>query len=55
MRFKELDDFDKLINDKFSKFFASRAEYFEVVRKKPLKVFKIIFKDYHISFLITNE
>lgn len=41
LRFKELDEFDALINDKFSKFFSVRAEYFEVVRKKPIEVFLI--------------
>ena len=50
LRFKELDEFDALINDKFSKFFSVRAEYFEVVRKKPIEVFLIYFRDIMLVF-----
>ncbi len=48
---------DTLIADKFSRYIASRADNFEILRRKPVEVILIkyiITKGYDISFLITN-
>jgi len=45
--FKKNDEMDTLINKKFSKFLGTRAELFEILRRKPIEKFDF-------SFLITN-
>jgi len=45
--FKKTDEMDTLITKKFSKFFSTRAELFDILRRKPLD-------KYDFSFLITN-
>lgn len=35
---KTLDEVDKLIGEKFAKYMAVRADYFEILRRKPIPV-----------------
>ncbi|CAD8147491.1 unnamed protein product [Paramecium octaurelia] len=45
---KALDEVDKLIGEKFAKYLAVRADYFEILRRKPIP-------GYDISFLILDS
>ncbi|NDW60154.1 hypothetical protein G0P98_27245, partial [Yangia sp. PrR004] len=45
---KALDEIDKLIADKFGRYMAVRADYFEILRRKPVP-------GYDISFLVMDS
>ena len=47
VKFNQNDEIEKLICGRFTKFFAARADMFEIFRKEPVK-------GYDISFLIMD-
>lgn len=51
---KKNDEIDRLIANKFSSMAASRAEAFELLRRKPIKVLPSLPQDYDITMLITS-
>ena len=48
LKIKQNDNMDRLISKKFSDFFTSRADMFEILRKEAIE-------GYDVSFLITND
>jgi len=47
IRIKQADEIENILVHKFTRFLTSRAEYFYILRRKPIE-------GYDISFLITN-
>jgi actin related protein 2/3 complex subunit 4 len=47
LRIKQLDDVDKYITDKFTRFLMQRAEAFRILRRKPVA-------GYDLSFLVLH-